>query len=582
VIPAAEITPYLHRNIWRWRDSRLSNYGGAVRAHLLEELERIDRTDYAAANLRLGVLHAELKRAKHNWAFDEQEIRDHAENYARLCSRMLTLEVRAEFCAGTGVRPPTVKGNVSRAGAIARMDDPLWWRRQLRKTWTRSAENAMRDLGVIRRGRAPYASDDAVRHRAAQKRRMRSYLENSVAVNELGEQLSLFEVAEKSNANPAIRRAEFMTRCRGFEEIAKDLGHVAEFVTLTAPSYFHAQLASGGRNPAFQRAIVRDAQAWLCRMWARARAKLKRLSILIYGFRIAEPHHDATPHWHLLLFCRAADAGAIRMVLSQVWLSDFGHEPGAQKYRAKFETIDPKIGSATGYVAKYIAKNIDGDGGIGEAEDFETGASVNSGIVRVDAWASIHGIRQFQQLGGVPVGLWREARRLRDPVEDPDVERARLCADAGDWRGFSYAAGCLQGGKRLPLKLESMETGEKNKYGELRPARIVGLRYCSSVALTRPHRWRIEHARPKTSAGVDGSGVHKTPRRDGRRAAHNEHTRERAYGAAMVARSSGHVASASLIFSPLGPVAITVRGASNYNEPSSWTNPNETSQAGPN
>lgn len=557
MIPAAEITPHLHRNIWRWRDSRLENYGGAVRSHLLEEMERIDRTDYAAANLRLGVLNAELKDAHLTRAFDEQAIRDHAENYARLCSRMHSVEARMSFAIYLGIEPPAGK-SVTPNGAAGRLDDPLWWRRQLRKRWTRSAENAMRDLGIIRKGRAPYASDDAVRHRAAQKRRMRSYLENSVAVTKLEDgkelQLSLLEVAEKSNANPAIRRAEFMTRCRGFEEIAKDLGHVAEFVTLTAPSHFHAQLASGGRNTAFQRAIVRDAQAWLCRMWARARAKLKRLSILIYGFRIAEPHHDATPHWHLLLFCATRDADTLRTLLRGVWLSEFSDEPGAGKYRAKFETINPACGSATGYVAKYVSKNIDGEGDIGDAEDFETGDKVRVGILRVDAWASIHGIRQFQQIGGAPVGLWREARRLRVPVEDRDIERARLAADVGDWKAFTYAAGGT--GRKTWLKLETAETGEKNKYGELIPARTVGLRYCSAVALTRPHTWRIErkgHQRLAVGLG----------------------------GCARPSKTDSDASSAP-VFSSLGPVAITVRGAPTYNEPSSWTNPNETSQAGPN
>lgn len=552
--------PAFQRRTRAWRADTIDRFPPTVQAAVLEQVHALDRTDYKAANRRTHALTADLKGAHLSRAFDEQSIRDYAENYARACSRTASLEARQAFAVSQGVEPPAGKA-ITPLGAAARLDDPLWWRRQLRKLWTRAAENSMRDLGIIRKGRAPYASDEAVRHRAAQKRRMRAYLENSVAVNEQGDQLSLLDIAEKSLSNPALRRGELMVRCRGFEEIAKDLGHVAEFVTLTTPSRFHAYIAAAGRNPAFERAIVRDAQDWLCRKWAQARAKLKRLSILLYGFRVAEPHHDATPHWHILCFIRRADVVSLRAVLRAVGLSDCGDEPGAERHRVKFETIDPNQGSATGYIAKYISKNIDGEGVIASEPDHETGTPILSGIARVDAWASIHGIRQFQQIGGPPVGLWREARRLRDRTDDPDIERARVCADTGNWRAFVACVGGIHAGRSTNLKLETVETGALNRYGECRPAAVVGLRCASAVAITRPHRWRIE--RKGQARTCDPQRLVKPPSADGGR--------------------SGHPGSASYlsVFSDLGPVAITVRPAPGYNEPSGWTNPNETSQAGP-
>ena len=523
----------LARNYARIRSPILAQYAPGVREELLAELERLGMTP--AANLRLAELHRALQAAHLSHAWDEQAIRDHAENYSRLCGRMSRLEDREGFARYLGIDPPAGR-TLSARGRAARLADPLWWRRQLRKRWTRSAENGMRELGVVRRGREPYATDQAVSHRRAQKRRAQEFRERSSLVNELGEQLELVAVAERSLANPAIRRGEFMTRVRGFEEIARDLGHVAEFVTLTAPSVFHAYLAAGGRNPAYGRAQVREAQQWLCRMWARARAKLKRLSVLVYGFRIAEPHHDATPHWHLLLFARPRDTDQVRGVLQGVALSEYGGEPGAREHRCRFERIDPAKGSAAGYVAKYVSKNIDGAGSIAAAEDGETGNQVLEGIKRVDAWASIHGIRQFQQIGGPPVGLWREARRLREELADLDLERARAAADRGDWRHFVRCVGGIAAGRRTNIKLERQESGERNRYGEHRPARIVGLRCASSVAVSRPHTWRL------------------------------------------VRKCSGAFSDS---FSHLGPVAITVRGASRAGEPSAWSNPLETSQAGP-
>lgn len=546
--PLAGLDRSAQHEQWAWRQHKYANFPHGVQSAVAEEVHRLDSEDYRAANVRTAQVCAELTRAQVGRAFDDELIRDHAANYARLCSRMVTLERREAFASSLGVVAPAGK-DVTREGAIKRMDDPLWWRRQLRRVWTRAAENGMRDLGIVRKGREPYASDAAVRHRAAMKRRAREFMESATLTNEEGEQLELLSVAEKSLANPALRRGEFMCRVRGFEEIAAGLKHVAEFVTLTTPSLFHSYLSAGARNPTYQRAVVREAQQWLCRMWARARSKLRRLSVLVYGVRIAEPHHDATPHWHLLLFVRSAQADTLREVLRGVWLKEFGNEPGAREHRCKFERIDAAKGSAVGYVAKYVSKNIDGAGAIGNERDDETGTGVSEGIARVDAWASIHGIRQFAQIGGPPVGIWRELRRLRSEVDNPDMERTRRSADCGDWRGFVQCAGGIHAGRRTNIQLEKHETGEHNKYGECRPARVVGLRWASTVTFTRPHRWRLQ--RNAVCARVRPDKAAATALADSMALGPNDTATG---GADVAGRLSG-----SEIFSDLGPVAITVR-----------------------
>lgn len=520
---------------------------------------------WAVANRWLGAESRELRRAHLTHAYDEQSIRDAADNYSRLCARMHSLPARRDFCAYVGVALPAGR-HLTDDGLIARMSDPIWWRRSLRKTWTRSAENALRRIGLIRRGRDPYASTYAVRHRRAQGRRTRSYLESHAVINEDGEQLPLLALAEHSLSNPALRRGEFMLRARGFEDLARDHGHVAIFITLTAPSVYHSQLAKGGENPAYQRAVVRDAQAWLCKQWARVRAKLRRLSIAVYGFRVAEAHHDGTPHWHVLLFVAPVHLDALRRIVADYWLKEYGDEPGAREHRVRFETIDPDKGSACGYLAKYVSKNIDGEG-IASEQDYETGDEIAESVERVAAWASVHGIRQFQQIGGACVGLYREARRLREPVADVDLERARAAADAGDWRAFVYAASGdgLHAHRRTSLKLEREPTCENNRYGERRPPRIVGLRYASAVVVTRPHHWHIIE---KASAVCSCASLPRCIQRT--RSTPNGHPTDGAYGV----RFPIFVPSSSL-----GPVAITERLS--FGDPHGWTNPRETSQAGP-
>jgi hypothetical protein len=573
---------------------------------------------YADAYLHTRRQHAELSRARLSRAFDEQEIHDHAENYARICGKITTHEQLRDFCESIGAIYPVGRG-ITAEGAAARTRDPKWWRRKLRATWTRRAENVMREIGIVRKGREAYASDDAVRARAGMKLRAKRFLETHEAVNEQGEQLPLFKLAEHSLANPALRRGEFMCRVRGFEEIAEGAGHVAHFWTLTTPSRFHAQLVAGVKNPKFARAVVREAQAWLCQTWAKVRAKLKRLSILLYGFRIAEPHHDATPHWHLLMFCRPRDAETIERVVSGYWVSK--DKPGKhtdaselgphdaktgrranQDARCKLIVIDREKGSAVGYVAKYVSKNIDGAGAIGEAGDEETGRPMVDSLRRVDAWASLHGIRQFQQIGGPPVGLWRELRRITEVSEDTDIERARCRADAGDWAGFIRALAFegIRAGRRVGLRLEREETGELTKYSEEKAPPVVGVRCASVVEITRPHSWRIQRcgtfdasglgapdslaattdssdsllsrspapdfsgaARSISCGGLAGLGLnpllwnlHEGPKRKGLERSTATGGRR---SCAQVSQP-GALGSSSSIFSDLGPVAITVRG----------------------
>jgi hypothetical protein len=101
-----------------------------------------------------------------------------------------------------------------------------------------------------------------------------------------------------------------------------------------------------------------------------------------FGFRVAEPHHDGTPHWHLLLFLRPEEVEYATAIFRKHALKEDGYEPGAQEHRFTVTPIDEKFGSATGYIAKYISKNIDGYGMDGELDD-ESGQPVKEMAKRV-------------------------------------------------------------------------------------------------------------------------------------------------------------------------------------------------------
>jgi hypothetical protein len=395
-------------------------------------------------------------------------------------------------------------GTSNKAGLIARVQDEQFWRRRMTVVQDREDEHFMVASGAVGRGMGAYVSNPLHVRITNRIRNAYKALEHLEAVcEETGERLAMSKILEGSMANPAIRRAELMVRMRGFEHTAKALGHVGMFYTLTCPSKYHAQtLGKGGNaipNPTYQGTTPRQAQAYLTKLWARIRARLKYYDLTVYGFRIAEPHHDGTPHWHLLLFMPTQDRFTVTRLMREYALMEDGSEKGAFKHRFTVVKIDTTKGSATGYIAKYVSKNIDG---FGIDEDFESGKCASDSASRVRAWASLWGIRQFQQIGGAHVGVWRELRRIKDTndLEHDLLKQAYQAADSGDWERYLIAQGgvCVPRSLR-PLKLYTLShidssTGEvlTNKYGEV-VAKVKGISLWSNPTIeTRVHTWRIE------------------------------------------------------------------------------------------
>ncbi len=414
------------------------------------------------AGFRIGLgatdddITAEAKRAA-------RECFDSAAGAGFIFDKDKLIERMREFCERWGVTTPDAE-KCTPEGQIGRMTDERWWRRQLRKAHGRGLEGMAVRLGFVHRRAGLYCSDETVQQRQQQKRRNAATLQAVELENEWGQRFTLEQLAELSIANPSIRRGELMTRIAGFENCAKALGHVGEFVTLTCPSEYHARLSeSCAENPKYAGHTPRDGQKYLQGIWERIRSAMARRGVRLYGFRISEPHHDGCPHWHMLFFMAPEHIEGFRSILKRYALEKAGDEVGAQENRVKFVVIDWQHGgSAAGYIAKYVSKNIDGHGvGI----DKEGKPAIESAI-RVESWAARWGIRQFQPIGGPPVGVWRELRRIGDGAT-PAIERARSAADAGDWGAFVMAMGGPTAKRAtLPVRLARRQREEKNRYGE--------------------------------------------------------------------------------------------------------------------
>jgi hypothetical protein len=274
--------------------------------------------------------------------------------------------------------------------------------------------------------------------------------------------------------------------------------------TLTCPSRFHSHYQGGDKNPKYDGSSPLDAQSYLTKLFARVRSALARAGIECYGMRIVEPHHDGTPHWHLLLFMDSSLSAAATAIFKQYALEDSGDEPGALQRRFTALEMDPAKGSAAGYLAKYISKNIDGS----HVGTDHYGRDAIQSAIRIEAWASTWGIRQFQQIGGASITVYRETRRLEADGLDPGLlKKIVQAADNGNWAEYCTLMGGMTCPRNeRPLRPYMIPRKKLNRFGEMVKV-LKGIWFGPTYVLTRVHEWIVRPVRQvieNANSGEDG------------------------------------------------------------------------------
>lgn len=376
-------------------------------------------------------------------------------------------------------------------GVSGRLFNERWWRRSLRNVHIRNVEKKAIELGLVRLGKEKYVSNVTLRRKRQQKQRNRRILENCLATNENDQTYTLQELADSTVSNPTIQRNELMTRLAGFDEIAVEQGHEGVMLTITTPSKMHASVTkinTAFSNPNYDGTTPAQAQKYLTLIWSRMRAELDRQGIKPYGFRVAEPHHDATPHWHVLLYVNAVQLEPLEAIVRKYALEDSPNEPGAQKHRVTSVKIDRTKGSGVSYLSKYISKSIDG---FGLDMDIDGGEPTKA-AEKVKAWATTWGIRQFQQIGGPPVSLWRELRKISGEGLGDVVKTLWDAANDGLWARFvKLLGGTSVKRKDLLISLAKQWNDAPNCYQEPKGVEVIGIAYGTVTIPTRLHNWVI-------------------------------------------------------------------------------------------
>ncbi len=155
-------------------------------------------------------------------------------------------------------------------------------------------------------------------------------------------------------------------------------------------------------------------------------------------------------------------------------------------------------GGAVGYIAKYIAKNIDGCALDGDV-DFETGKPLTEMAATVTTWATTWRISQFHFYKLPSKGVYRECRRLRSvPVADKlgeIAEQVRKAADEGDFTAYIKAQGgpCTSRNQQT-LRVAYQTHDQLNTYDE-EVQKVVGiyaqLTPSADIIKTRCRKYRL-------------------------------------------------------------------------------------------
>ena len=346
-----------------------------------------------------------------------------------------------------------------------RRQDPLWQRRQLRRTAGLARQHLAAALGTVGRGASPYADDYSLTCRRDRDDAARAWADAHVwQPPGGGAPVPMASIREGSDT---ARLHRLGAMAAGLDEVAERNGLDPIMITLTLPPEWHPSPKVGNRTWTAERGPEATDDA-LRHRWNLFRSRMAKSKVRLLGLRVWEPHRDGCPHAHALLYVRPEQVGEVDRHLMAVCPEP---TPG-RRVASTLVEIDRTRSRGSTYVMKYLRKTLTpsptgADAVPGTGDDDHMSGDHHD---RTRATASERGWRRYAALGVHGVQRpWQRVLTATDaevaaaPVR---VREARAALDEGRWADALESMGAVRrpGIGRLRLGYDSetvdLTTGE--------------------------------------------------------------------------------------------------------------------------
>ena len=433
-----------------------------------------------------------------NLVTDFDEIKDLARDYANRCL-VLPLDQAVAFTLSRDMALPQAQHN---DGLAWRLASPKWWSRRLITKAKRHNESLLIHAGKVQKVSSAYCSEHAANDMAYKDSMSEKWLKEMMIESEMGDKISLYEAWRTSVSNPWNRFSEMIVRLKGLEAYALSRGDKAVFVTITAPGAYHSHFSNGYKNPNYNGCDPRETHQHLMAIWQKVRAQFAKHHLVIYGMRIVEPHHDGTPHYHLIVFAKSYSIDRAVSLMRKYFIEEDRDELVNTSVRFQAEMIDANKGSAVGYIIKYVSKNIDNAATNREVGlDYDADRPVEATVSKVVAWARTWGIRQFSFFGASAVTVWRELRRVSADFSfnSTVLDDLKTAAHNSDYAEFERLM------KRCDVRLFWEVQENLNLYYE-EIKKVKGISFEGKHHVSRMMQWKQVRSANDDLSGADASG----------------------------------------------------------------------------